>query len=101
MTGSRGGFRRLVSWLRVGTPELLACALDGKHPVDTSALAIAPPLPVRDLGHEHRFVGDSAVEALPDHDPDFDLDHVEPAGVLGRVVEFEAAQDSPRFGGVN
>src|SRR5215204_5747111 len=30
--------------------------------------------------------------------PDLDLDHVEPAGVLGGVVELEAAQDAPGFG---
>ena len=45
------------------------------------------------------WVVDSAVEALAAQHADFDLDHVEPTGVLGSVVELEAAQNSPGFGG--
>src|SRR5882672_10223990 len=84
-----------VRW--VGAAELLACALDGKHPVDTSTVAIAAALPVRDLRDERGFVGDATVEALPDHHPDLDLDHVEPARVLGREMELDAAQDASGF----
>src|SRR5829696_6622331 len=40
----------------------------------------------------------STIEALAAQHPDLDLDHVEPAGVLGGVVELEAAQDAPGFG---
>jgi hypothetical protein len=32
-------------------------------------------------------IGDAAVETLATQHADLDLDHVEPAGVLGRVVE--------------
>ena len=39
------------------------------------------------------------VEALAAQYADFDLDHVEPAGVLGRVVELDAPQDAPGLGG--
>ena len=44
-------------------------------------------------------VVDSAIQALSAQDADLDLDHVEPACVLGRVVEFEPAQHAPGFGG--
>src|SRR4051794_20173648 len=56
----------------VGSAELLASALDGKHPVDAGAIAIAAPLPVRDLRDQRGLVGDAAVEALPDHHADLD-----------------------------
>jgi hypothetical protein len=36
---------------------------------------------------------------LAAQDADFDLHHVEPAGVLGRVVELQPAQHAARFGG--
>ena len=42
---------------------------------------------------------DSAIEALAAEHADLDLDHIEPTGVLGGVVEFQAAQNSPGFGG--
>ena len=42
---------------------------------------------------------DSAVQALAAQHADLDLDHVEPAGVLGGVVELQAAQNAPGFGG--
>jgi hypothetical protein len=42
---------------------------------------------------------DSAVQALAAQHADLDLDHVEPTGMPGGVVEFEAAQNSPGFGG--
>jgi len=39
-------------------------------------------------------VCDAAVEALVAQDADFDLDHIEPTRVLGRVMEFDAIQDA-------
>src|SRR6195952_2402750 len=39
-------------------------------------------------------VCDAAVAALGAQDADLDLDHVEPARVLGRVMEFETAQNA-------
>ena len=44
-------------------------------------------------------VVDSAVQALTAQDADLDLDHVEPAGMLGGVVELKAAQNAPGLGG--
>lgn len=51
-----------------------------------------------DLAEKASGVVETSVQALAVEDADLDLDHVEPAGVLGRVVEFEAAQDAARFG---
>ena len=35
---------------------------------------------------------DAAIETLPLEDADLDLDHVEPTGVLGGIVEFDAPE---------
>jgi hypothetical protein len=44
-------------------------------------------------------VVDSAIEAPAAQDADFDLDHVQPAGVLEGVMELQATQNAPGFGG--
>jgi hypothetical protein len=41
----------------------------------------------------------SAIEALTAEHADLDLDHVEATGMLGGVVELQALQNSPGFGG--
>ena len=41
---------------------------------------------------------DASVKTLATQHPDFDLDHVEPAGMLGRVVELKAPDHAARFG---
>ena len=41
----------------------------------------------------------STVQALTAEQADLDLDHVEPTGMLWGVVELEATQNSPGFGG--
>ena len=53
----------------------------------------------RDFAKEALWVVDATIEALAAQDADLDLNHVEPTGVLGGVVELEAAQDTPGLGG--
>ena len=64
-------------------------------------LLVAASLPRFDLADEHRLRRDAAVEALGDHHADLDLDHVQPAGVLRRVVELESAEDAAGLSGSN
>ena len=52
-----------------------------------------------DFAAEPIWVVYSAVEALAAEHADLDLDHVEPAGMLGGVVEFQALQNAAGFGG--
>ena len=52
-----------------------------------------------DFVDEALWIVDSAVQALAAEYTDLDLDHIEPAGVLWGVVELQAAQNSPGFGG--
>src|SRR5437764_8942245 len=70
-----------------------------EHPIDPSAAGIALSFPGVDFFDEQFWVVDSAVQALAAQNADLDLNHVEPAGVLGGVVEFEALQNAPGFGG--
>jgi len=56
-------------------------------------------LPCGDFADEARGVVDSAIQTLAAEHPDLDLGHVEPAGMLGGVMELQASQNSPGFGG--
>ena len=56
-------------------------------------------LPNVDFGNQPVGAFDAAIETLAFEHADLDLDHVEPAGVLGRVVELEPAEHAARFGG--
>ena len=55
-------------------------------------------LPDVDLGDEPGIAFDATIEALAFEDADLDLGHVEPAGVLGRVVELEPPEHAARLG---
>ena len=54
--------------------------------------------PCGDFADEALGVVDSTIQALAAKHADLDLDHVEPTGMLGGVVELDAAQNSPSFG---
>ena len=55
-------------------------------------------LPDVDLGNEPVAAFDAAIETLAFEHADLDLNHVEPAGVLGRVVELKPPEHAARFG---
>ena len=55
-------------------------------------------LPDVDLGNEAIAAFDAAIETLAFEHADLDLNHVEPAGVLGGVVELEPPEHAARFG---
>ena len=55
--------------------------------------------PCGDFADEALWIVDSAIQALAAEHADLDLDHVEPTGMLGGVVELQAPQNSPGFGG--
>jgi amidohydrolase family protein len=56
-------------------------------------------LPCGDFADEALGVVDSAIQTLAAEYADLDLDHVEPTGMLGGVVELQATQNSSGFGG--
>lgn len=77
--------------------ELGASTLGCEHPIDSGARFVALFFPGGDFGDEAAFFVNAPVEALAAQDADFDFDHVQPTGVLGREVEFQAAQDAVGF----
>ena len=53
---------------------------------------VAGELPGVDLVLQRPRIGDAAIQALAREDADLDFGHVQPAGVLGGVVELDPAQ---------
>src|SRR5208337_2965614 len=51
-----------------------------------------------DLGNEAVAAFDAAIETLAFEHADLDLNHVEPAGVFGRVVELKPPEHAARLG---
>src|SRR6478752_10368210 len=74
-----------------------ARALYGEHPLDASSGFVALFLPSGNLRDQLLALADPPVETLPTQDADLNLDHIEPARVLGRVMEFQATKDTMGF----
>ena len=55
-------------------------------------------LPCGDFADEAVGIVDPAIQTLAAQYADLDFDHVEPTGMLGGVVELQAAQNPPGFG---
>jgi hypothetical protein len=75
----------------IGPAHFGASLVDGEHPFDTSPCGISLSFPGEDFGLE------AAVEVLAAERADFALDHVEPAGVLGDILELQPIQDAACF----
>ena len=70
---------------------------DSKTPMDFDLLFVAPFFPRADLATQHISVVQPATKALSRQHTNFDFRHVEPTGVLGRVMELQAVEQPPRF----
>jgi len=70
-------------WRWTCTCEIASGVFGGEHPLDAGTFGSALALPCGDLRDETVAFADATVQALATQDPDLDLDHVEPAGVLG------------------
>jgi hypothetical protein len=73
--------------------QLLICVLSSECPLDGSLQRVSRLLPGIDLAAQEFSAVDAPVQALATEDADLDLRHVQPTGVLGRVVEFDAPQE--------
>ncbi len=58
--------------------------------MDPRAGGVALVLPRLDFRDEALALADAAAQALAAQNADLDLDHVQPTGVLGRVMELQA-----------
>jgi len=65
--------------------------------LDTGAGGISQSFPGSDFGFEALPGSNPALEALAAEHADFDLDYVQPAGVLGDVVELQSLQHAARL----
>ena len=72
--------------------ELPIRILPSEFPLDGSPLGVSSLLPCIDLGLQGFCGVNSPIQALTGEDADFDFGHVQPARVLGRVVELHSAQ---------
>jgi len=78
------------------TTKLPIGVLTGKCPLDGSVLGVAPSLPGSHLFCDELLVADSTIQALAAECRNLDFGHVQPTGVLGCVVEDDAAQEFAR-----
>src|SRR5690348_18292572 len=88
---------RLFAEVGIDARQLAAGALGGEHPLHAGAGGVALLLPGLYLGEQPFALADTPVEALGAQDADLDLDHVEPTGVLRRVVELQALEHTVRL----
>jgi len=87
----------MIQMLRFEVASFGAGFLGCEHPFDSGPGGIALSFPGCDLGYEPLLGGNAPVEALTAQHTDLDLDHVQPAGVLGNIVELQSAQHASRF----
>src|SRR5262245_50927589 len=85
--------------LRVQALAFAASILGGEAPVDAASRGVAPLLPGGYFGVEGGLVREAPVEALAAEDAQFDLGDVEPAAVLGGVVDLQPLRQPLRLGG--
>src|SRR3972149_3954328 len=76
--------------------ELDAGIGSSESPIYLACAGIPALLPRADLLMEGRLVGDPSVQTLPTQNTQFDLGHIEPTAVLGRVVNLQLVGKAPR-----
>src|SRR3990172_6727534 len=72
--------------------EFSICILAGERPINAASFGIALALPAMDFASRGHPVHQSSPKALTIQDADFDLRHVQPTRMLGRVVKLHASQ---------
>src|ERR1700676_2935368 len=76
------------------TAHLTIGFLPREAPLDGTPGGVAAFLPGADLATDRSQVRHSSIQALSREDADLDLGHVQPAGVRGRVVKLDTAQQA-------
>jgi hypothetical protein len=62
------------------------------------ARRIALVLPCRNFDVEDGAITDAPIQALPAHDADLDLHHIQPTGMFGCVVKLQPLKNTVCFG---
>ena len=76
--------------------ESLICVLTSEVPLNGSLFGISCLLPRIDFGLQKVAAANAPIQALPAQHADLNFRHVQPARVLGRVVELHATQQLRR-----
>src|ERR1019366_8103464 len=78
-------------------PHFSICILSSERPLDTSVLGVAARLPRSDLGDDRSAIRQTPIKTLAIKDADFNFGHVEPAGMLRGVMEYDPSQQGSRL----
>src|SRR5947208_1312426 len=84
---------------RVETLEFDAGVGGAEAPVDRRLGTIACGLPSGDLMPQQIRTAEASIQTLLPQHGQFDLGHVEPTAVFGRVMKLQFPRDPPRLGG--
>ena len=68
-------------------------------PLDCGAVLLSASFPRADLAHHGPRVREPSVQALSDQHRQLAFGHIQPAAVLGRVMELELLRQSRRISG--
>src|SRR4029450_2060888 len=77
--------------------QLHSCLRGRKLPVNGRPGGIAGSFRGGQFPFQHCCGGDAPVQALPSQDTEFDLSHVEPTAMLGRIVKLQLLANAVRF----
>ena len=83
----------------IETMEFGSGVVGAEAPVDRDARGVAPRFVSRNGAFQGVGIGVSAFETGSAERAEFDLSHVQPAGVLGGVVKLQESHDASGFGG--
>ena len=75
------------------TPQLSIRVLPSEVPLDGPLFGISRLLPGINFGLQKFSTGNASIQALAGEDANFDLGHIQPARMLGCVMELHAAQE--------
>lgn len=75
------------------TPQLSIRVLSSEVPLDGPLFGISRLLPGINFGLQKFSIGNASIQALAGEDANFDLGHIQPARMLGCVMELHAAQE--------
>ena len=74
-------------------PQLSIRVLPSEVPLDGPLFGISRLLPGINFGLQKFATGNASIQALAGEDANFDLGHIQPARMLGCVMELHAAQE--------
>ena len=88
---------RLFGDFGIGAGQFDPGAVGGEHPLDVRAAVVALVFPCLDLADQTFALADAAIQALAAQHADFDFNHVQPAGMLRRIMKLQPLKHPVRL----